>query len=322
MSFSARVKEELVNLPILDPLAASVEIIGMLKFRGEIQITRKTGIPQRLVSLELSNAGVARRAYSLFRFLQLSPLETSYRISPYFEKNKRYRLRLELGSVRQNVLYFDQIEPDFSQQFETFLSTDPGFFGDFVRGTFLMGGYTVNPKNHYHMEWIEKVGDSTVSLMQRIFDRGFHLHNGIAETSKGTKLYLKSSIDIIEVLELMGASRQADWLERIVDQRKVKSDVNRSINFTLANAKKIGKSSFEQIKAIRDVEQRIGLANLEPELQQIARIRLNNEDMSLGEIGQQLPLPLGKSAVYNRMRKIIRLAHSLLEEEGEENRNE
>ena len=77
--------------------------------------------------------------------------------------------------------------------------------------------------------------------------------------------------------------------------------------------KKIGKSSAVQIEAMTRIKERIGLDHLEKELREICDLRLNNEDLSLAEMGQLLTVPLSKSAVYNRMKKIIKIADEMEE---------
>jgi DNA-binding protein WhiA len=87
--------------------------------------------------------------------------------------------------------------------------------------------------------------------------------------------------------------------------------VNRSINFTLANAKKIGQSSANQIDAISKIKEKNAFSHLEKDLKELCELRMNNEDLSLAELGQMLSKPLTKSAVYNRMKKIIRISDEL-----------
>ena len=48
---------------------------------------------------------------------------------------------------------------------------------------------------------------------------------------------------------------------------------------------------------------------------QIAQLRLNNEDLSLSELDTLMKNPIGKSALYNRLKKMIKLAYQLDEEE-------
>lgn len=50
------------------------------------------------------------------------------------------------------------------------------------------------------------------------------------------------------------------------------------------------------------------MENLPEELKRIAYMRLENEDLSLTEIGQLFDPPLTKSMVYNKIKKITKIA--------------
>ena len=50
---------------------------------------------------------------------------------------------------------------------------------------------------------------------------------------------------------------------------------------------------------------------LPPRLREIARLRLENPDSSLKELGEMLDPPVGKSGVNHRLRKIEAIAEKL-----------
>ena len=65
-------------------------------------------------------------------------------------------------------------------------------------------------------------------------------------------------------------------------------------------------------EACSDKEAVNGLMGCLPEnLQEIARIRLEYEDMTLKELGEMLEPPIGKSGVNHRLRKIEEIANDL-----------
>jgi len=107
----------------------------------------------------------------------------------------------------------------------------------------------------------------------------------------------------------------AKKVEDIVQRRLIVSDVNRSMNFLSANADRIGVSTAKQIRAIQVIDEKIGLDSLEDELRLLAELRLQNEDLSLRELGEMMNPPMSKSMVYSRIRKLIETAESL-EERG------
>ena len=64
----------------------------------------------------------------------------------------------------------------------------------------------------------------------------------------------------------------------------------------------------EDIKLIRD---KMGLEALPANLSEVARIRLENPELPLKELGEMLDPPVGKSGVNHRLRKISEIAESL-----------
>jgi len=90
----------------------------------------------------------------------------------------------------------------------------------------------------------------------------------------------------------------AKKVEDIVQRRLIVSDVNRSMNFLSANADRIGVSTAKQIRAIQVIDEKIGLDSLEDELRLLAELRLQNEDLSLRELGEMMNPPMSKSMVY------------------------
>ncbi len=310
MSFSSNVKEELISTPINNSVSAFVEFAGMLKFKGSILIQKTDGEKRNYFLLETDNPSVARRIFQLLKVVNLKKAEISFKQNNYLARTKKYRLKIEMTQFSK---FIDEINFNIQDEksYRDFLENDPGYFGDFFRGAFLVSGYISNPKNGYHFELIEKDGDSTLDIIKILLKNLFRVNSGIISTKKGFKLYVKSSKDILELVELMGSSKMASHFENIVDQRQVKSDVNRSINFTVANAKKIGNSSFKQFTAIRVIDEKIGLDRIDKELSEIAKLRMENREMSLAELGEKMKIPLGKSAVYNRMKRIIKMSEEL-----------
>ena len=52
----------------------------------------------------------------------------------------------------------------------------------------------------------------------------------------------------------------------------------------------------------------MGLGSLPTGLEELARLRLENPDLSLKELGERMDPPLGKSGVNHRLRKISEIA--------------
>lgn len=314
MSFCSTVKEELAAAPCGDTRSCLLELFGMLKFRGCILLSGSQEDKSHSYVFHISPVYVTRRVLSLLKRLGYRDIEASYELHRYFERQKSFRVTIPMDLFNQDLWERFRIDSR-AESWQSVLSQDTLYIGDFLRGCFLVGGYISDPKRLYHLELIEKESDVIVRFVAELLRKHYRMTPGIVLSAKGYKFYIKSVIDMIALLEMMGAAVGAEKIETIADQRKVKADFNRTINFTLANANKTARSNFTQIRAIRTIQKTLGLGALDAESREIALLRLNNEDLSLSELDSLMKSPIGKSALYNRIKKMIKLAHLLDEEE-------
>jgi DNA-binding protein WhiA len=80
------------------------------------------------------------------------------------------------------------------------------------------------------------------------------------------------------------------------------------VNCETANLEKTVNASVKQVEIIRMLDEILGLENLPAGLKEIARLRLENPEASLTELGKMLAPPLGKSGVNHRLRKLEKIA--------------
>ena len=93
--------------------------------------------------------------------------------------------------------------------------------------------------------------------------------------------------------------------------RDLRSKTNRRMNCDLANIDKAVAAGAEQVAEIQHIAQTIGLDALPENLQQIARIRLDEPEASLRELGAMLHPPISRSGVHHRLQKISEIAAKL-----------
>ena len=121
--------------------------------------------------------------------------------------------------------------------------------------------------------------------------------------------------------ELIVAERRQLVWRRIADDvgvvKDVRNRVNRCVNCETANINKTVTASMKQIEDIQFISSTVGIDALDENLQQIARLRLENTEVPLSELGKMLDPPIGKSGVNHRMRKISEIAADLREQRGE-----
>ena len=84
------------------------------------------------------------------------------------------------------------------------------------------------------------------------------------------------------------------------------------MNFETANLDKTAAASARQLIAIETIMNHMGLSQLPEDLQEIARLRYENPEMSLRELGENLAIPLSRSGVNHRLRRLMELAAELV----------
>ena len=115
---------------------------------------------------------------------------------------------------------------------------------------------------------------------------------------------MKDSGQILDILAIMGAHSQYFSYEDVRLTKEMRNEANRRANCDQANIDKAVAAAEKQIRAIR----KVGIENMNDKLAQVARVRLENPDVSLTELGEMLDPPLKKAGVNGRMNKIIKMA--------------
>ena len=129
-------------------------------------------------------------------------------------------------------------------------------------------------------------------------------------------VYLKDSEKVVDALNIMEAPIALLEVETIKIDKQMSNKINRQMNCDQANINKTVNASRRMIEDINYIEEEVGLSYLPEKLQQIARIRVENPDASLQDIGDMMVPALGKSGVNHRLRKISEIAENLRAEEG------
>jgi len=126
-------------------------------------------------------------------------------------------------------------------------------------------------------------------------------------------VYIKEGQDIVDFLNVIGAHHALMEMENIRILKDMRNQVNRIVNCETANLEKTVNASVKQVEYIRYLEDTAGLQNLPAGLREIARLRLENPEASLSELGKMLTPPLGKSGVNHRLRKLENIAANRME---------
>ncbi len=298
-SFSEALKLSLVNSDYIYPEA---EFYGFFIGKGEI-IEKES---EKLIKISITSLNSFKRLYKLCKYSFTDKFEVQF--------NNEKRLNLGgTGSIFLNYQIVDKILKKNNiflnkNKFSPFLKKDPVIFGSFIKGLLLSCG-SISVKESYHLEFNLKTNNVLKEDLVKTFKSLLGVNARFFNRSKGSKVYIKSREDILNILELLNAKEKVKELSELMDIRDLRSNVTRTINLISANSSKTAHSSIKQIKDIQIIQKSIGLDSLPNDLKQIAAFRLENEDASLSNIAESLSMK--KSTVYNKLKKISKIAESL-----------
>ena len=181
----------------------------------------------------------------------------------------------------------------------------------FIRGAFLGGGSVSSPEKRYHLEFVTAHFVLAKEFMA-LFDR-FVIPAKMVTRRSRYVIYFKDSDVICDVLACIGASRAVMELYNVKIVKELKNRANREANSISANIDKTAEASVRQSMAIKKLDRVMGIDKLPDNLREIARLRLENPEMTLQDLGRQIDPPLGKSGVNHRLKRIIEMAKKIRE---------
>ena len=176
----------------------------------------------------------------------------------------------------------------------------------FLRGAFLAGGSITDPGKGYHMEFITSHYSVSREAATILRDLGFK--PGEIARNGNYVIYFKQSEVIEDLLTTLGAPLAAMEIMSTKVEKEITNKVNRRLNCDQANLDKIVNAAQEQLKAIRSLEETGKLRSLDARLQETARLRLENPELSLSQLADIASPPVSKSSLHHRLKKLMEMA--------------
>ncbi len=295
MSFSGDAKRELCKSLPSRRCCAQAECYGILLYanrfdRGEARIiTESPDFAERLPALfkkafhitfdRLPEPGGGKRVFSITAPDKLSLLSDAFGYDP--------------GSSVAHHINFATLEEEHCRT-------------AFFRGAFLAGGSVTDPAKGYHLEFATSHLSVSRELLTLLREAGFEPK--AAGRGANHMVYFKRSEDVADFLTNLGAPLAAMELMNAKAEKDLRGGVNRRVNCDAANLDKAVEAAQEQLSAIRKLQKRMDLKELPPKLQEAARLRLENPDLTLSELGELCQPPITKSTLNYRLKKLSELA--------------
>ncbi|MFP3917724.1 DNA-binding protein WhiA [Lysinibacillus telephonicus] len=307
MSFASETKKELTQIEA-DESCLKAEVSALIRMNGTLSFTNR----QLSLDVQTENAAIARRLYTIIKKLYSYNVELLVRKKMRLKKNNVYICRVREGA-RELLTDLDILSEDFqlNHSLSNSLLANKNQKRAYLRGAFLAGGSVNNPEtSSYHLEiysLYKEHSEALVDLMNK-----FNLNAKTIERKKGFITYLKEAEKISDFLGMVGAFQAMLKFEDVRIVRDMRNSVNRIVNCETANLNKTIGAAIRQVENIRFIENTIGLDQLPEKLREIARLRVEYQDVTLKELGEMVSTgAVSKSGVNHRLRKIDEIAEAL-----------
>ncbi len=319
MSFARESKLELLNEEILDAGCAQAFLSGL--FHGSGQLTKNSkGVRVDLVT---DIKEIFDYVNSIIKRLYGEELELEISDDYIINKTTYYRIMFPISISHQVLQDCGLLESnDGSYALEEGVDSNIVYDEEtqkaFVKGAFLSCSTSSirlselgdrGTTSGYHLEFASHKRDFLEGLQEILAE--FTIPAKLGTRKNLHILYLKDSESIKDLLALVGAMQSVLALSNEMATRGLRNIVNRQVNCINANINKTVEASLKQIQAIEYINQRIGLDNLPEDLQEVAVLRLANQQESMEELLKLSTIQLTKSGLNHRFRRLIKIAEDL-----------
>ena len=306
MSFSLDVKNEIISQKGITKKQRMARLLGILCFGSKL-MKSPNGYSLKFAT---ENSKLARYLFYILK------------------KDCEIKANLRLYRGRKNIMYYVTIDDELEitdlfhmvgllgatkdlDEFLSFRINDKFIFETnekkaFISGAFLGSGSVISPEKNCHLEFVTSHFNLKNDMEKLLLE--FELGVKSALRKSNYILYFKNSQDIADILTIIGAYDSLMEFHNAKILKEMHNDINRKMNCDNANMTKTLDASFKQANAIKKLQDKGVLDQMDDSLKQIALLRLQNKDLGLKELGAMLNPPLGKSGVNHRLRRLMREA--------------
>lgn len=311
MSFSSDVKRELCSLEI-NPADVNFIEKNVAQCYGMLLFGKKFTYNE--ISLSTESRSTAGKFVNFLSGLFSPPpiIDTIRSLKTKSEEIRMYTVKVVNSDDCMRI--FEKFGHDKSQinLRINMANIEDDTVSDFLRGVFLSCGSVTDPAKNYHLEFNVSTKSLCTDLCRIIEDAGeFSIKPKVIQRCGVYVVYIKGSSEIHEFLKLAGAKESLKRFEEQKNLKELRNSANRISNSEVANIKKTADAFLKHMKAIEIIDKTCGLESLPPELEELAKIRMENPELSLRGLGEMLTPPISRSGVNHRLEKIIEIAQSI-----------
>ena len=299
MSFSTEAKKEIAALMPDKLCCRTAQIYGMLECAHAFSAAEISLQTEQEEIADLYDRMVSRIC-SVPR-----PVRTTLR-----RRTTLWQSTIPDAALRRQVLeHFGHSEKDVTLRLNRANLDCDACARAYLRGAFLVCGAVTDPEKDYHLEFATPRYHLSRDLLALFREVNFPAK--IVTRGGNYVVYIKGSEAIEDCLTYLGATRASLELMGVKMVKSIRNDTNRRINCESANIDKTVQAAVAQVEAVRRIEAICGLSALPEELQEVARLRWENPDLSLRDLGALLDPPMTRSGVNHRLQRILKFAADL-----------
>ena len=220
------------------------------------------------------------------------------------KKQERYIVKNKQILISSEVALYSTIAEIDNEVFKC-----PHCREHFLKGLYFSCGTMNSPEKSYRLELIFSNEDTANEFKNYIKELSVDFN--LSKRNNKTILYIKRYEMIENFLALMGASNSAFDLINSKINNEIRNIANRATNCDSANINKSLVATQKYIFAISEIIRLGHFDELSKPLQEIAKLRIENEDINLVELGKRLSPPVSKSGVHHRLEKILKFYNAL-----------
>ncbi len=318
MSFAQDTKNELARINPEKKCCELAEISGFLRVAGSIGLQ---GLGKFNIRITTENPAVARHYKKLLQ--DYFGIETKLEIGEgkavgkaRTGKKYAYSITIDQDNLSEQILretgmlLIKEGNNYFSDGIYDGLVRTKCCKKAYLRGVFMGAGTMSDPEKGYDLEFV--LGSENMATdLRKLINSFVDLSCKSIKRGKHYVVYMKKADYISDTLAIMGASNQVFAMEEIRIKKAMVSSAKRSVNCDNANMDKTIEASIRQVAAIRKIDEKIGINALPEKLREVARLRLENPDISITALGELCNPPLKKSGINNRIKRIEETAAKL-----------
>lgn len=176
----------------------------------------------------------------------------------------------------------------------------------FWRKLFTVYGSITDPDKSYHMDFSFFCENERDTVLELIINSGFDFK--ASKRKNKYIVYVKDSAVIEDFIVYMGASAAAFDIMNSKIVHDFRNSVNRQVNCDTANIEKQLQAVKKYTDAISALIETGKIDSLPADLKETAILRIENDQLSLTDLGKLMNPQVSKSGVRHRLERILKLA--------------